>query len=218
MNRLFDMDSPVFAFLGRVADLVWLNLLTFLCCIPIVTAGAAITALHYMTIKMVRKEDGYLTRGYFKSFRENFRQATVLWILFVLILIVAAGDFYVIGQMQGTMKLILQISLAAVFFFYLCGAVYWFPLLARFENTIRNIIKNACFLGILNFPKTIAVLALYAVFGVLYTMFAYRIMPLIFLLGIAVPVYAASYLYAGIFKKLEGIEEDEAEESTGEAV
>ena len=79
MRSIFNLDSPIMSFLSRVGDLVWLNLLTLLCCIPVVTAGAAFTALHYVSIKMVRNEEGYLTRNYFKSFRQNFIQATLLW-------------------------------------------------------------------------------------------------------------------------------------------
>lgn len=207
MGRLFDLDSPVISFLSRLADLVWLNILTLLCCIPVVSAGAAITALHCVTIKMVRNEEGYLTKSYLKSFKENFKQATVLWLLFVLILAVAAGDFWFISRMDESVQGVLRTVLAAVFFFYLCGAVYWFPLLSRFDNTIQNTVRNACLIGILHFPKTICILTVYIFFAVLYVLFAYRIMPLILLLGISLPVYTASYLYSGIFKKLEPEEE-----------
>lgn len=50
MRDFFNSESPIMSFLGRVADLVWLNLLTLICCIPVVTAGAALTALHYVSI------------------------------------------------------------------------------------------------------------------------------------------------------------------------
>ena len=207
MNGIFNPESPVMAFLGRVADLVWLNVLTLLCCIPVVTAGAALTALHYVTIKMVRGEEGYLTRSYFKSFKQNFFHATALWLLFALILAVAWGDFYFISMMDADVAGVLRIALMAVFFFFLSGAVYWFPLLARFENSIRNTVKNACLLGILHFPKTILILVIYVGMAVIYYLFLYRLMPLIFLAGISLPVYMTSYFFSGIFRKLEPEEE-----------
>lgn len=209
MNRLFDIDSPIIAFLSRVADLIWLNLLTLICCIPVVTAGAALTALHYVTVKMVRNEEGYLTKSYFKSFKENFLQATALWILLVLILAVAAGDFYFISMMDSGVASVLRIALGAVFFFFLCSALYWFPLLSRFENSLKNTIKNSCLVGILSFPKTIGILLIYGVFGFVYAAFALRLMPLILMAGISLPVYIASYLYSGIFKRIEPAEEDD---------
>ena len=91
MGRLFDMDNKFFRFMGRLADLCILNVLCILCCIPVVTAGASITAMFYVTMKMVRNEEAYIARSFFKSFKENFRQATVINI----IMLVIAGVLYV---------------------------------------------------------------------------------------------------------------------------
>ncbi len=208
MKSLFNLDSPVMAFLSRVGDLIWLNVLTILCCIPVVTAGAALTALHYVCIKMARNEEGYLTKSYFRSFRQNFRQATILWILLLLILAVAWGDFYFIAMMDGGLADVMRIGLCAIFFFFLCGGIYWFPLLSRFDNTIRNTVKNACLLGILHFPKTLCILVVYGAFAAAYVVFVFRLLPVIFLVGVSLPVYASSCLISGIFKKLEPASED----------
>lgn len=208
MDRFFNPDSPVMSFLSRIADLIWLNLLTLLCSIPVVTAGAAFTALHYVSIKMVRNEDGYLTKSFFKSFKENFFQATAMWLLMLLLMAAAGADFYFVSMMDSGVAFILRMGLCVVLFFFLCGGIYWFALLARFENSIKNTIKNACFIGILNFPKSMCILIIYAVFLILYGLFAIRILPLIFLLGISLPVYLASYLFSGIFKKLEPQDEE----------
>lgn len=212
MRSIFNLDSPIMSFLSRVGDLVWLNLLTLLCCIPVVTAGAALTALHYVSIKMVRNEEGYLTRNYFKSFRQNFVQATVLWLLMLLIFVVAWADFYFISMMDSGVASVMRIGVCAVFFFYLCGGVYWFPLLARFDNQIKHTIKNACLLGIINFPKTLCILVIYAAAAIVYYLFLFRIMPFVFLAGISAPVYLASCLFSGIFKKLEPQDESASQE------
>ena len=81
MNRFFNMDNKFFVFMGRVADLILLNILCILCCIPIVTAGASITALYYVTLKMARDEESYIIRSFFCSFKQNFKQSTLIWIL-----------------------------------------------------------------------------------------------------------------------------------------
>ena len=81
MNRFFNMDNKFFVFMGRVADLILLNILCILCCIPIVTAGASITALYYVTLKMARDEESYIIRSFFRSFKQNFKQSTLIWIL-----------------------------------------------------------------------------------------------------------------------------------------
>ncbi len=208
MSHLFDQDNPVMAFLGRVGDLVWLNILTILCCIPVITIGAALTALYYVSIKMVRNEEGYLTKSYFKSFKENFAQATVLWILMLLLFGVAGADFYYISMLGSSAAFVMRIVVCAVFFFFLCSSIYWFPLLSKFENSIKNTVKNACLVGISHFPKTFCILVLYIFFVTAYVLFWIRMIPLIFLVGISLPVYLSSYLFSGIFKKLEPKEEE----------
>ena len=208
MNRLFGLDSPVMAFLSRLADLIWLNLLTLICCIPVVTAGAAFTALHYVCIKMVRDEDGYLTKSYFKSFKQNFLQATGMWLLFLLAALIMAVDFFFVFRMEGDFAFVLQVALSAVSLFLVCSLLYWLPLLSRFENTVLHTIKNAFLVSILNFPRTIAILVIYCAFLFFYWMFSVRILPLILLMGISLPVYLASYLFSAVFKKLEPSEEE----------
>ena len=94
--KLFNLDSPVMVFLSKVANLMILNVLTIICCIPIFTAGAAITALYYVTIKMARGDDPYIIKGYiFKSFKENFKQATIIWLIMLVILAIIAVDWRV---------------------------------------------------------------------------------------------------------------------------
>ena len=69
MGKFFNLDSPLMVFLSKMADLMILNIITLLLCLPIITAGDAMTALYYMTIKIVRGEECYIVRGYFKSFK-----------------------------------------------------------------------------------------------------------------------------------------------------
>ena len=76
MNSLFNIDSPIMTFLSRVADLVILNILYVVCCLPIFTIGAATSALYYQVMKMSKNEESYAFRGNFKAFKDNFRKAT----------------------------------------------------------------------------------------------------------------------------------------------
>ena len=71
MGRLFNLDNPVMNALNKLADLIILNFLTMICCIPIFTIGASATALHYVALKIVRDEETYIIKGFFKSFRQN---------------------------------------------------------------------------------------------------------------------------------------------------
>ena len=68
-------------FLSKVADMIILNILFLITCIPIFTIGASMTALYYVTLRMVSGEEGPVSKDYFRSFKQNFRQATVIWLI-----------------------------------------------------------------------------------------------------------------------------------------
>ena len=88
--------------MGKLADLILLNLLFIICCIPIVTIGASITAMYYVTLKMVRNEESYLFRSFFKSFKQNLKQSTVIWLILLAVSIVLWMDFRIMGQAGDT--------------------------------------------------------------------------------------------------------------------
>ena len=203
MNRFFDLDSPVMRFLNRVADIVWLNILTIICCIPVITAGASLTALHYVALRMTRNEEGYITKDFFKSFKENFLQATVIWMVMLVLTAGLAADFYIMAFSSVEIGPVAQILVFAAAFLLLFGGIYIFPFQARFENTIRNTVKNAYITSVMNFPKTMLILIMYGVFLAAYSLFFFYLVPLLIFCGISLPVFLACTFYTSIFKKLE---------------
>ena len=202
MGKFFDMESPVMRFLNRVGDLMILNLLMAICCLPIITVGAAFTAQHYVLLKIVRGEEGYLVKGFFKSFKANFKQATLIWLLMLLVVAVYIGDIWIFNYSGLTFPKPLIIAVVAVAILLLMIAVYVFPVLARFENSIKNTLKNAMLLAFANLPKTILMIACYILPLVLAYFSTYALL-FIFLFGFSVPAYVAAWIYSGIFKKLE---------------
>ena len=82
--------------LNKMADLMILDLIALVCCIPIITIGASMTALHYMALKIVRNEEVYIVRGFWKSFKMNFRQATVIWLIQILVMLIMGLDDYIV--------------------------------------------------------------------------------------------------------------------------
>ncbi len=108
--KFFSVDSPLMQALNRMADLLWLNVLTVLCCIPIVTVGASLTAMHYMLLKIVRDEETYVTRGFFKSFKNNFRQATVIWLIQLGITYVLVDGFYIMHTSETKHHIVFLVS------------------------------------------------------------------------------------------------------------
>ena len=94
MDKLFNMDNKFFSFMGRAADLFMLNVVFVICCLPVVTIGASLTALHYVTLKMARNEESYIIRSFFKSFKQNFKQATGMWMLFLVAFFILSVDIW----------------------------------------------------------------------------------------------------------------------------
>lgn len=202
MGRLLDLDSPVMRFLNRMADLLILNLLMIVLCIPVITIGASVTAMHYVLLKMVRGEEGYLIRGFFKSFKMNFKQATIIWLMMLAVIILLVGDVLIMAYsgLQFSRALVYAILAMAVFLMLI--AIYVFPLLSRFENTVGRTLKNALIITFLNLPKSVLMLVYYAVPFLIAYYVPYFTM-LIFLFGISLPAYGSALLYSGIFKKFE---------------
>ena len=141
MGKLFNLDSPVFSFLNKAADLIWLNILTFICCIPVVTIGASMTALNYVVLKMVRNEEGYITRSYFKSFKENFRQATIIWMIMLAAGLLLGFDLYFFLYMQteaSRFRTIMVTVFGSLTLVYACILTYVFPIQSRFYNPVKK--------------------------------------------------------------------------------
>ncbi|MDE7259160.1 MAG: DUF624 domain-containing protein, partial [Lachnospiraceae bacterium] len=202
MGKFFDLDSPVMRLLNRVADLLILNILVIICCIPVVTAGAAFTAMHYVILKMIRGEEGYLIRGFFKSFARNFKQAVLIWLLMLLVIAVYVGDSLIFNYSGVVFPKPLVIAVVAVGVIIFMIAIYVFPLLARFDNTIKNTIRNAALLAFANLPKTLLMAVFYALPFVIGYFSTYSYI-FIFMFGISLPAYGAAWLYSSIFKKFE---------------
>lgn len=200
--KFLNIDSPFMQVMNKVADLMILNLLTVVCMIPLITAGAALTAMHYQVLKIVRDEECYVVKGYFKAFRENFVQSTAIWLILLVIGLILGGDFYIMYVTETEYHMIFKAVLGAVAIFALFTLIYVFPVQAKFANPVLRTLKNALAMSILQAPKSILMLVLYLIPMVLMV-FAPSIFPLIMLFGITVPAFLAAKLYNKFFLKLE---------------
>lgn len=149
------MDSPLMCFLTKIADLMVLNILFCVTSIPLFTVGASWTALYSVTLKMVRDEEGSVFRSYFRSFRQNFRQATLLWLGVLAALTLMVLDIRALnGMAGGTISGLLRVGVEILAIFGIMVLQYLFPSLARFEASLLGTLKNACILAIANLPRT----------------------------------------------------------------
>ena len=148
MGSLFNLDNPIWRFMGKLVDVFILTLLWAVCCIPIITIGPASTAVYYVTLKLVRDEESYTVRSFFKSFKENFKQGSVIGIIMTLLLVFFLYDIYAYFMMGTQISRILGIVFLGIFLLYLITLVYVYPLQAKFYNKIRFTLRNALFIGV----------------------------------------------------------------------
>ena len=158
MKKHTFFDSGILRILSATADLIVLNLLFIFCSLPIFTIGPALTAMHYVTLRMVRNEESHIVKDFFRSFRQNISQGIIIHIVFSVISIILAFNVYVLWNLMEAgwiykYLLILTVLLSAL---HIMTFIYVFPVLAQFNNTIRNTIKNARFMALKHFSFTLA--------------------------------------------------------------
>lgn len=220
MGKIFDLENPLMRGLSRVADMMMLNLMVLLLCIPVVTAGAALSSMYYVELKWVRKEEGYLVKPFFKQFKENFLQATGEWLLMLVIIAILAMDmflFYKAPEVFPNVIKYLVIALAIISYLLL----QWvFPLQSHFVNKVRTTLKNSVLLAVANFPRTMGMGAIWLAgiaLTVVSVMAVPQLFPVVLLFGFTGPGYVTCMLVSKPFSKFEPEkvepteEEDEAE-------
>ncbi len=254
MGKLFDIDSPLMHALSKIADIMWLNILTLIFAIPLIVeqimtvgsylillldedpslqtlsltpfnvvlwawifgivcsipVGPALTAMHYVLLKIVRDEDSYVTKSFFKSFKENFKQGAILqviqWIAGGILLL----DF-IIMYAQGNSPVYLYVVMAISLILYMIS-LYIYPLLSKFVNTVPGTLRNAALMSIMAFPKTILMTIASAIPLVIIFFFVQKAVPLMILFGVAGPGFLHALLYNGTFKRFEPKVEEMSEE------
>lgn len=202
MTKLLNADSPLMRGLTKMWDLMILNLWTILGCLPVVTAGASLTAMHHVLLLMARDEEGAISREYKDSFKQNLKQGSLIGLLYlgsaVVIFLVYRALFS--GNTGTTSVSVALLTLAAAFVF--ATSLYAFPLLGRYENTIRGTLQNAATLTVACLPKTILMMVVMAA-ALLVSVSLFRyIVPVIFMIGLTLPGYLCAKLYDPIMKKL----------------
>lgn len=164
MRGVFGLEGPVMNFITKITYSAYLNILWLVCCLPVVTIGASTTALFYVTLKVARNEEGTsLTKAFFHSFKANFRQSTVIWLILLAAGIVLGFDGYIFYHMRfenAFWTVATAVFLVAVVA-YAIILMYIFPLLARFDNTVRAMFKNAIMLGMRFLLCTAVMAAIY---------------------------------------------------------
>lgn len=206
--RLFNPDSPIMRTLSYISDLLLLNVCFMICCVPIFTIGASMSAVYSVTLDRTN-EAGVIAR-FFEAFKRNFKQATLAWLIVLGLLIFLLADFYLLSIVEVPAGFIIMVALCIASFLLMGTTLYLFPLIGHFDNTLKNMLKNSLILSVSMFPKTLLMVLIWffplIVFIFSMELFLRSLLPWM-LVGFALTARLNSIILRKIFMKLAPEEE-----------
>ena len=196
---MLQKDGKFVKVLNRISDLVGLNLLAILFCIPIITIGASITAVYGCIFRIQEKREGYLTKDFWKLFKECFRSSTIIYLVGVAVVAMLYLDYQIFAT--DSRLDILQVLVVAGGILVAEIFTYAFPMESYFENSLKATVKNALLLGISNIPYTLLMLGINV-----FPFFLVARIPVTFgiwfLIGISGVAWINSFFLKKIFSKV----------------
>ena len=198
MGSIFNPDSKFTHYTNKFSDLITLNLWFVLTSLPLITIGASATAMHYVLLRIYRDELEYsITRNYFRSFRENFRQATAIWIIYVVFGAVLFADLFFITN-PGFLKI-----LVTIVSFLLVFSLSWiFVLQSRYANPVYATIRNAVVFSIMHPIDTVLMCAL-MLLPILLLISKPSTIPIVVICGFSLAGIIRAMIYGKVFSQNE---------------
>lgn len=198
MVNPFGMNSLFAAAVNKLVQMIYVGILWFVCSIPVVTAGAATTAMYEVLLKMEKNQEGYVSASFFRAFRKNLKSATPVWIPLLVAEVVFGFNLFYYAVLGGG-----QFPVQCVVFGVLSLAVlillgYVFPVMARFENTTAGTFRMTVILAVQNPGWTVVILLVQLLTIAVCWFFLY--FPLLFIMGIT--GYFQAVIFNHIFDRL----------------
>ena len=160
--NLFSYDGKIYSFLSKFWHMVWISVLWIICSIPIVTIGASSTAAYYAMVKSVRKNEDSPTRDFFKSFKQNFAQATVMTIVYIVIGAAFSFATWFYYHRSGSFNLGLRWLFYILILVYLCTITYSFSWLSRFEMSTFHALTYPIAITLMHLGYSIGLIVFWA--------------------------------------------------------
>ena len=203
MKELFSMDRPIYRTLEIFSNLVILNLLWILMCLPIITIFPATIAMFGVIRQWIKKEDDRgLTRSFFLLFKQNFRQGLLVGAIILLFGTLVAVNFSLALQLENPLKMMYVVFLSFLSLLYTFTCIYLFPLLVTYKDTWKNLLKNALLLSIIHLPITMI-----CVITVIISTILIVFIPLTFIIVFSLTAYVIYYLCSKSFEKVKFVHE-----------
>ena len=213
---MFSIDGKLFKGLTKAGDFLILGFLMVVFSLPVITIGASVTAAFYVALKLVRDEEGYVFKGFIKSFKENFKQG------FLIELIVGVLGLFIIEDIRICMYWAEggnSLARLAMYVFFGIALVliavitYVFPMLAKFNNTVIGTLKNALLISMRHLGQTFVMLLATGILVAITVKFFTAA-----IITIPLGLYVDSYILSRVFKiyadkSMEQPEEDKIEDT-----
>ena len=184
------------------------------CSLPVVTIGAATSALYYASMKDHLGE-GTITRNFFRAFVRDFKQSLLLELIVVVVAGILVLDLYILPQMNIPLGGLVQVVLTVVAVLGIAMLSYLFPLVARYENTMVQRFRNAVFMSLMNFHYTLLIVAINCAPLLLLVLLPDLFLSMTPLLVLILPGMCAminSKFFLKIFKQYEPEQTEQAQE------
>ncbi len=197
--------------LNKLTDLLVLNIVFVLCCLPVVTAGASLTAMYAVSLRSIRYGDGYVLRTFFDSFKKNLKQATGAWMLLLAAAALVYIDLRFFRQVElGGLSQYLKIAVLVIAFFIWIVSIWLFPVIAKMKDPLPRQISNAARMAIGYFIPYTLICMLIQGAAIYLSIINLGMMMIMLVFGFAGVSYLCSFFIYKVFAKL--IEEDPASE------
>ncbi len=199
---MFRFDGPFMQKLNQLSGILYVHILAFIACIPVITAGASFTALEYALLKIYREEDSGLTKTFFTAFVQNFKQATVLWFAYLLCGFFVVFDIALLSQVDTGINWFLMFGICVIGLLLALNMTWGFVLLSRYCNSALQTLKYAFSVSLIYIGRTIPML-LMTMIPIVLTVWYIAYAPYIFVIGTLLSGYVRPRL---CIKVLDGIE------------
>ncbi len=199
--KFFSVESPLYKFMQSLWDILKLNFMWIIFCIPIVTIGGSTIAAFSVLLRMSEDQEGNVIKDFWKAFKENWKQGILIGLLPPICFEAVFLDFQLYNAVENGGLGILIVGCFSAYIFIFC-LIYVFPLLARYDNTVINSIKNSFRIGMKFFGRTFLLLVIIAV-EVLIIFWNPTTKFVGALIGPACIMYTISGVAMHIFRKIE---------------
>jgi len=201
MAGFFSTDSKLYRFMCRLTDLVKLNFLWLVFSLPIVTIGISTIAAHYVALKIAEGQEGYIFSDFIKAFKANWKQGIPMSFISVICVWALYLDFQLIANAEEHPVLFLITGIVAAYIFVFT-LLYAFALLARYDNTLLNTLRNSFNISMRYFLRT-ALLVIIVAIELAAMLWSPKTMILILICGPAFVMLTVCSVAINIFRDIE---------------